>query len=92
MEITCNVHKVKAMDSCPQCELDNPYWRRCLSIHVEVLDSWLDPERVGTVEDRAEGWSQILEDIQKAIKQVQQKYGRSGPTVDVGWEVDPEIA
>ena len=91
MEITCNVHKIKAMDSCPQCELENPYWRRCLSIHIEVVDSWLDPERVGTVEDRAEGWSQILEDIKKAIKEVQRKYS-GGPTVDVGWETDPEVA
>ena len=53
--INCNIHGLAAMDSCPRCEEDNPYWNRALTVYVDVRDDWLDEDGSGE-EGRNASW------------------------------------
>jgi len=93
MIINCNVHGIKAEDSCPQCEDDNPYWNRALTVYVDVRDDWLDEDGSGE-EGRNASWDELLTDITKAIKGVYRatRHGdhAGSPLFSVEWEGKPE--
>ena len=93
MIINCSIHDLQAQDSCPRCEEDNPYWRRALTVYVDVRDDWLDEDGSGE-EGRNFSWDELLMNLTNAIKGVYKGTlnGRlaGAPIFSVEWEGKPE--
>ncbi len=61
-------------------------WQRTLTIYADVPDSWLDGDGQDSDTDRAIGWTELRDEVRKAIDRIYAHRSGAYPKFDVDWE------
>ena len=66
MLIFCNRHKQQGIDSCDECDNENPTYVRYAIISVSVDHNWLTDN--GEYADTSGGWEEIEKDLRGVMR------------------------
>ena len=85
--IWCNIHNRSDVDSCQECDQDNPEYMRPMTVYVAVDRNWLTDD--GEYTDTDGGWKYLEGEICKKLT----IRGLSPEVVITcdGWAGEPEI-